>query len=91
MSAKVSFTPAARPHDPAQPRMFVPSSALAQKNGRLVLYMLEDETIREVSVEEVSKSGGDSEVTGVLPSSVRVILSPPSSLQAGMRARSRVR
>ena len=90
MSAKVSFTPTAQPHDSAQPRLFVPSSAVVQKNGRLTLYVLEDETVREVSVEEVSKSGGDSEVRGTLTASAQVILAPPSSLQAGMRVRSRV-
>jgi len=90
MSAKVSFTPAVQPHDSAQPRLFVPSSSLVQKNGRLTLYVLEDETVREVSVEEVSKSGGDSEVRGMLTASTQVILAPSSSLQAGMRVRSRV-
>ncbi|MBC7838147.1 MAG: efflux RND transporter periplasmic adaptor subunit [Nitrospiraceae bacterium] len=77
MSAKVSFTPVAQPHDSAQPRLFVPSSALVQKNGRLALYMLEDETVQEVSVEVVSKSGGDSEVHGRLTASAQVILSRP--------------
>ena len=90
MSAKVSFTRAVQPHDSAQPRLFVPSSALVQKNGQLVLYVLEDETVREVSVEEVSKNGGDSEVHGMLAASGQVILAPPSSLKTGMRVRSRM-
>ncbi len=89
MSAKVSFTPVAQPHDLAQPRLFVPSSALVQKNGRLALYVLEDETVQEVSVEVVSKSGGDSEVHGRLTASAQVILAPSLSLQAGMRVHSR--
>jgi RND family efflux transporter MFP subunit len=91
MSAKVFFTPAAQPHDSAQPRLFVPSSALVQKNGRLALYVLEGETVREVSVEEVSKSGGDSEVRGALTASAQVILAPSSSLQAGVRVHSQGR
>ena len=90
MSAKVSFTQVAHPHDSAQPRLFVPSSALVQKNGRLVLYMLEGGTVREVSIREVSKTGEDSEVLGALTASGQVILAPSSSLQAGMRVRSRV-
>jgi RND family efflux transporter MFP subunit len=89
MSAKVSFTPAAQSHDSGQPRLFVPSSALVQKNGRFALYVLEAETIQEVSVEEVSKSGGDSEIRGALTPSAQVIIAPSASLQAGMRARSR--
>ena len=89
MSAKVSFTPDAQAHDSAQLRLFVPSSALVQNNGRLVIYLLEDETLREVSVEEVSKSGGDSEVRGALTASAQVILAPSSSLHTGMRVRSR--
>lgn len=90
MSAKVSFLPTAQPHESEQLRLFIPSSALVQKNGQLVLYVLEDETAREIAVEEVSKNGGDSEVLGALTASVRVILAPPSSLQTGMRVRSRV-
>lgn len=90
MSAKVSFTPAAPSHDSGQPRLFVPSSTLVQKNGRFVLYVLETETVQEISVEELSKSGGDSEVRGALTISAQVILAPSASLQAGMRARSRV-
>ncbi|MDN5940519.1 MAG: efflux RND transporter periplasmic adaptor subunit [Nitrospira sp.] len=89
MSAKVSFAPAAQSRDSRHPRLFVPSSALAQKNGRFVVYVLEAETVQEISVEELSKSGGDSEVRGALTTSAQVILAPPASIQAGMRARSR--
>ncbi|MGH7217457.1 MAG: efflux RND transporter periplasmic adaptor subunit, partial [Nitrospiraceae bacterium] len=91
MSAKVLFTTAAQPHDSAQTRLFVPSSALVKNNGRLVLYLLESETVREVVVEEVSKSGGDSEIRGALTPSAQVILAPPSSLQSGMHVRPQVR
>ena len=89
MGAKVSFTPASQGHDSAQPRLFVPSSALAQRNGRLTLYVLDGETVREVSVEEVSKNGGDSEIHGALTDSAHVILAPSPSLQTGMRVHSR--
>ena len=89
MSAKVSFTPAAQTHDSERPRLFVPSSALVQKNGRLALYVLEGETVQEVSVEEVSQSGGDSEIRGALTDSAHVILAPSPSLQTGTRVHSR--
>ena len=89
MSAKVSFTPAAQTHDSERPRLFVPSSALVQKNGRLALYVLEGETVQEVSVEEVSQSGGDSEIRGALTDSAYVILAPSPSLQTGTRVHSR--
>lgn len=89
MSAKVSFTPVAQAHDSSQPRLIVPSSALVQKNGRLVLYVLDGETVREVSVEEVSKNGGDSEIHGALTDSAQVILAPSPSLHTGMRVHSR--
>jgi RND family efflux transporter MFP subunit len=90
MSAKVSFTPVARPSDSAQPRLFVPTSALVRTKEGLVLYVLENETAMEVSIEEVSKSGGDSEVRGALTASTQVILAPPSSLQTGMKVRPRI-
>lgn len=89
MSAKVSFSPVARPSDSTVPRLAVPSSALVQKNGRPILYVIENGTAREVSVEEVSRSGGDSEVRGTLAASSQVILTPPSSLQSGMKVRPR--
>jgi RND family efflux transporter MFP subunit len=89
MSAKVSFTPAAQAHDSAQPRLFVPSSALIQKNGQLALYVLEGETVQEVSVKEVSRNGGDSEILGALTESAQVIFAPSPSLQTGMRVHSR--
>jgi RND family efflux transporter MFP subunit len=89
MSAKVSFSPVARPSDSTAPRLVVPSSALVQKNGRPTLYVLENGTAREVSVEEVSRSGGDSEIRGTLAASSQVILTPPSLLQSGMKVRPR--
>lgn len=90
MSAKVSFLPVARPNESAVPRLFVPSSALVQHNGRPILYVLENEIVREVSVEEVSRNGGDSEVRGTLAASSHIILAPPSSLHTGMNVRSRI-
>ncbi len=90
MSAKVSFTPIARPSDSAQPRLFVPSSALVRTKEGLVLYVLENETAMEVSIEEVAKSGGDSEVRGALTASMQVILAPPPSLYPGMKVRPRI-
>ncbi len=90
MSAKVSFSPVVRQGDSTPSRLFVPSSALVQKNGRPILYVLENGTAREVSVEEVSRSGGDSEVRGTLAASSQVILAPPSSLHTGMNVRSRL-
>ncbi|TKB67051.1 MAG: efflux RND transporter periplasmic adaptor subunit [Nitrospira sp.] len=89
MSAKVSFAPAVQAHDSAQPRLFVPSSALVLKNGRLALYVLEGETVQEVSVEEVSRNGEDSEIRGALMDSAQVILAPSQSLRTGMRVHSR--
>ncbi len=90
MSAKVSFIPVARAGDSTVPRLFVPSSSLVQKNGGLILYVLENGTAREISVEEVSRSGGDSEVRGSLAASSQVILTPPSSLLTGMNVRTQV-
>lgn len=89
MSAKVSFAAAAQLHDSEEPRLSVPSSALMRKNGRLTLYVLENETVREVSVEELSKNGGESEIRGSLTAYARVIITPPTSLQSGMRVHDR--
>lgn len=89
MSAKVSFAPAGQATASAQQRFVVPSSSLVRRQDRTVVYVLEGKIAREVSVEEVGKNGGDSEVFGPLPASATVILSPPSSLTDGSQVRSR--
>lgn len=89
MSAKVSFAPPGQAKASAQPRFIVASSSLTRRQDRTVVYLLEDEIAKEVSVEEVGKSGEDSEVRGPLTTSATVILSPPSSLTDGSRVRSR--
>lgn len=90
MSAKVSFQPTDQSTASAPSRFVVPSSALVRQHDRSVLYILDGDRAQEVPVEEVSQSGGDSEVRGMLTALARVILAPPSSLQTGMRVRSRV-
>ncbi|MGE3153526.1 MAG: efflux RND transporter periplasmic adaptor subunit [Nitrospiraceae bacterium] len=87
MSAKVSFSPAGSSADPEPVRMFVPSSSLVRTNGQTVLYVLEDETAREVPVEVVAEQGSDSEIRGSLASPATVILAPPRSLTSGSRVR----
>lgn len=89
MSAKVFFTPPGQAKTSAQPRFVVPSSSLTRRQDRTVVYVLENEIAREVSVEEVGKNGGDSEILGPLTASATIILSPPSSLTDGSRVRSR--
>jgi RND family efflux transporter MFP subunit len=90
MSAKVSFAPTGQAKSSAQPRFVVPSSSLVRRQDRTVVYVLEDGIAREVAVEEVGKSAGDSEVLGSLTASATVILSPPSSLTDGSQVRSRI-
>jgi RND family efflux transporter MFP subunit len=89
MSAKVSFRQPVSSGRSAQLRLLVPSSSLVRRQDRTVVYVLEDESAREVLVEEVVKNGSDSEVRGALTASARVLLAPPSSLTPGSRVRSR--
>ncbi|MCP9440753.1 MAG: efflux RND transporter periplasmic adaptor subunit [Nitrospira sp.] len=89
MSAKVFFAPPGQANASTQPRFVVPSSSLARRHNRTVVYVLEDEIAREVPVEEVGKNGGDSHVVGSLTASATIVLSPPPSLTDGSRARAR--
>lgn len=89
MSANVSFVPPARPSASGASRVFVPSSSLLRINGRTVVYVLEDEVVREVSVEEVEQRGGESEIRGAVPASANVILAPSPSLTSGAKVRAR--
>lgn len=87
MSAKVSFLPSAQSGSGESPRFLVPAVSLITKENRTVLYVLDHDVAREVSVEEVLRKNSDSEVRGNLSSTARVILMPPSSLTNGTRVR----
>lgn len=89
MSAKVFFVPPGQAKTLTQPRFVVPSSSLTRRQDHTVVYVQENETAKEVSVEEIGKNGGDSEVLGPLTASASIILSPPPSLTDGARVRSR--
>lgn len=89
MSAKVFFAPPGQAKTTARPRFVVPSSSLTRRQDRAVVYVLEHEMAREVSIEEVGKNGGDSEVLGPLTASATIILSPPPTLKDGSRVRAR--
>lgn len=89
MSAKVFFAPPARLAPSKESQFLIPSTALAQRNGRTVLFTIETDSVREIPVDELSKNGGDSEVRGELHPSMQVVLAPPSTLQHGTRIRLR--
>ncbi|BCA56659.1 hemolysin secretion protein D [Nitrospira sp. KM1] len=89
MSANVSFLSSAQLPSQISSRMFVPASSLSRANGRTVVFVLEDEVAREIPVEELGRRGGDSEIQGALPPSVKVILAPPVSLTSGAKVRAR--
>lgn len=89
MSAKISFHAAPSLQPAPAPRFIVPSSAFILKNGMPVVYVLADDTIREVSVERVTSQSGENEIRGGLTASDRVILAPPASLAPGTRVRVR--
>lgn len=89
MSAKIFFVPPDQAKTLTQPRFVVPSSSLTRRYDRTVVYVQENEMAKEVSVEEIGKNEGDSEVLGPLTVSALIILSPPPSLTDGARVRSR--
>jgi RND family efflux transporter MFP subunit len=89
MSAKVFFAPPGQAKTATRPRFVVPFSSLTRRQDRTVVYVLENEKAKEVSVEEIGKNGEDSEVLGPLTASASIIISPPPSLTDGARVRSR--
>lgn len=90
MSAKVTFHPPAVSSDAGAARLFVPSSSIVRKSGRPVLYVVEDESARELEIDVIAESNGESEVRGPLSASSRVIRVPPPSLTDGARVRVRI-
>ncbi len=89
MSAKVSFLPSAKPNATPPQEFLVPTASLVRRGNRTVLYVLEGDLAREVSVQELTRRGTDSEVRGDLSTAMNVILLPPPSLANGSRARPR--
>jgi RND family efflux transporter MFP subunit len=89
MSARVSFL--SKPIDDAQlkekPKTIVPGSALVDRGGTKVLFVLEDGVVRMRNVTVGAELGGGFEAIDGPSSGTRVVANPPATLVDGQRVK----
>lgn len=86
MSAKVSFLSKAATAEDQKPVIAVNPKAIAQRDGKPVVFRLAGETVDAVPVQLGRRIGDVQEVSGgALKSGERVVLNPPDTLKAGAR------
>jgi len=89
MSARVSFLTKAL--DPASlnqpPKVIVPSTALADRGGAKVVFVVEDEVVRMVPVKLGPAFGRGFELTEGPRPGTRLIASPPETMAGGQRVK----
>ncbi|MBW8811572.1 MAG: efflux RND transporter periplasmic adaptor subunit, partial [Lysobacter sp.] len=89
MGVRVSFLEAAKPDQPkqAKPSAMIPANALAQREGKDVAFVVNDDKVAQTAVSLGRKLGEDREVTAGLSGGETVVLDPPDSLKDGSRVR----
>jgi RND family efflux transporter MFP subunit len=89
MSAKVSFLPAETDAAAVETRtvLTVPASALVERDGSQVAFVVHGERVQRAPVEAGERYGGAVEVRGGLQDGDIVVLDPPEKLRDGSRIR----
>lgn len=85
MAARVSFLSAAIDEKDLKqpPKLVVPTAAVTRRGGADVVFVLDDDTVRQTPVELGGPLGGGRELVTPLPVDTKVVLSPPSSMNDG--------
>jgi RND family efflux transporter MFP subunit len=85
MSAKVSFLSQEMPADERTARVVLQTAAIAQRDGRSVVFLIKDGKVAQVAVETGAKIGELIEIrTGVVAGD-RVVMRPSEKLHDGAR------
>ncbi len=85
MSAKVSFLQRRLGPEEMKPRLAAARSALIDRNGRTIAYLLEENRVRETPI-KVGKTFGDMvEILSGLKAGDRIVVTPPKGLKNGSR------
>jgi RND family efflux transporter MFP subunit len=87
MSAKVAFL--SRPVETGEraPVVTVSPAAVAERNGRRVVFLVEDDRVRETQVQPGARLGDLVRVTSGLKAGDKVVASPPDKLRDGARVK----
>jgi RND family efflux transporter MFP subunit len=85
MSAKVSFLPRRLAPEEMKPRLAAGRSALIERSGGTVAYLLEGNRVREAPVRVGTRYGDMVEILSGLKTGDRVVVNPPKGLKDGSR------
>jgi RND family efflux transporter MFP subunit len=89
MAARVSFL--TKPLDPAElkqpPKIIVPSSAVAERGGGKVVFVVEDEVVRMVPIKLGAPFGSGFELVDGPRPGTRLVASPPDTMADGQRVK----
>jgi len=89
MAARVSFL--SEKLDPKSldvpPKLVVAPNAITQRNGRDVVFVFDEGTVRQVFVELGGEWGGGRELKTKFPDKTKVVLDPPGSLADGAKVK----
>ncbi|MHB8909029.1 MAG: efflux RND transporter periplasmic adaptor subunit [Syntrophales bacterium] len=85
MSAKVSFLPRRLAPEEMKPRLAAGRSALVERSGGTVAYLLEGNRVRETPVRVGTRYGDMVEILSGLKAGDRVVANPPKGLKDGAR------
>jgi HlyD family secretion protein len=86
MAARVSFLREALTDAQLKeaPKLIVPQAAVAERDGRDVVFVVEDDVVRKVGVKVGAPIGDGRELLQpLLPAGTKVVLNPPTSLRDG--------
>ncbi|HET7501223.1 MAG TPA: efflux RND transporter periplasmic adaptor subunit [Kofleriaceae bacterium] len=89
MAARVSFLSEALDAKSLEtpPKLVVPPRALAQRNARDVVFVVDDGELRMTAVQVGPAFGGGRELVTNLPPGTKVVLDPPSDLTDGQKVK----
>ena len=83
MSAKVAFLTQSVPQGESIPRTAVPASAIVERDGRKVVFVVKDRKVAEVPVQTAAAVGELVQVTGVQAGD-KVVLKPSERVRGGV-------
>ena len=89
MAARVSFLSQAidaRTLD-TPPKLIVPAAAITQRNGRDVVFVVDDDQVRQTAVQLGPPAGAGRELVTQLPAGTKVVLDPPADLGDGEKVK----
>jgi RND family efflux transporter MFP subunit len=85
MSARINFFQKETSQEPvtAAGSVTLPNTALVMKDGRRIVYAVENNKVREVEITIGKTLGNLTEITNGIRAGQRVVVSPPSNLKSG--------